>query len=187
MQTWTGKRFYPLDPRSEDVDPIDIGHALGMLCRYNGHVDRFYSVAEHCVLMSFCMPTPQLAFEALLHDAAEAYLGDMIRPLKHSGSMEPYKEAEAAVELAIAERFGLPIIRTALGEPVRYLLPAEVKDADTRILLTERTALMSHYKPSDRWKVDGMAALEVAIQAWEPQEATNRWMARFTELRKELS
>lgn len=52
MQTYTGRRFYPLDPRSDEIDPADIAHALSLLCRYGGHVDRFYSVAEHCVLMS---------------------------------------------------------------------------------------------------------------------------------------
>lgn len=52
MQTYTGRRFYPLDPRPDEIDPEDIAHALSLLCRYGGHVDRFYSVAEHCVLMS---------------------------------------------------------------------------------------------------------------------------------------
>lgn len=182
MQTFTGRRFYPLDPKPEDIDVLDIGHALGMICRYGGHIDRFYSVAEHCVLMSFCMPTPQLALEALLHDASEAYLGDMVRPLKHSGAMAPYLEVERALELVIAQRFGLPIVKFSDKTAAFYKMPEEVKDADTRILLTERTALMKNYKPSDRWAQDGMEPLPVAIQAWDHVEASNRWLARFAEL-----
>jgi hypothetical protein len=84
MQTFTGRAFYPLDPRPEDIDPVDIAHALSLICRYGGHSSRFYSVAEHCVLMSHAV-APEHALWALLHDATEAYLGDMIRPLKRSG------------------------------------------------------------------------------------------------------
>lgn len=189
MQTYTGGRFYPLSPRAEDINPFDITHALSMLCRYNGHVDRFYSVAEHCVLMSQVMPTPELALEALLHDGSEAYLGDMIRPLKHTEEMEPYKVAEAEVEYQIAVRFGLPLRGLApTGSPHArsYTMPAVVKDADTRILLTERTALMSNYKPSDRWLMDGMEPLDVAIQAWEPAEAKSRYLHRLAELGVQL-
>lgn len=148
MLTNQGHQFYPLSPRSVDVDPIDIAHALSMLCRYNGHVDRFYSVAEHCLLMSLVMPTRELALEALLHDGSEAYVGDMVRPLKHTSQMAPYRLAEDAVTDAIAERFGLRV-----DDEGHHHKSTEVEDADMRILLTERTALLSHYEPSDRWHV----------------------------------
>src|SRR4051812_20612492 len=81
MQTYTGRAFWPLDAQPEDVDPLDIAAALSMLCRYGGHVSRFYSVAEHCLLMSEAV-APEHALWALLHDATEAYMGDMVRPLK---------------------------------------------------------------------------------------------------------
>lgn len=177
MQTHSGRRFYPLSPRAEDVDPVDIAHSLAHLCRYNGHVDRFYSVAEHCVLMSLVMPTPELALEALLHDGSEAYVGDMVRPLKHTPQMTPYREAEDAVMDAIALRFGLPV--DAAGH---HHKSPEVQDADTRILLTERTALLSHYKPSDRWNVDGMEALDVEIMALQPYGAKQAYLARLESL-----
>ncbi|MDO4254358.1 MAG: hypothetical protein Q4C81_04310 [Kocuria sp.] len=81
MQTYTGRRFYPLDSRPEDVDVVDVAHALSMQCRYNGHVRLFMSVAEHCVLVSRLVPSEH-ALWGLLHDATEAYVGDMVRPLK---------------------------------------------------------------------------------------------------------
>ncbi|MEP6477831.1 MAG: hypothetical protein ABJB03_00440 [Rhodoglobus sp.] len=176
-QTYTGGRFYPLSPRAEDVDPVDIAHALAMLCRYNGHVDRFYSVAEHCLLMSLVMPTPELALEALLHDGSEAYVGDMVSPLKHTLEMAPYRLAEDYVTDAIAIRFGLLI-----GTDGHHSKSPEVQDADTRILLTERTALLSHHKPSNRWHVDGMEALDVEILALEPRAAEAAYIARLEQL-----
>lgn len=177
MQTFTGKRFYPLDPRPEDIDPRDIAHALSLLCRYNGHIDRFYSVAEHCVLMSRVMPNDTLALEALLHDGSEAYCGDMVRPLKHTAEMAPYRVAEDRVMDALAIRFGL----STDASGVHHKSP-EVQDADTRILLTERTALMNNYKASDRWSVDGMAALDVTIEAWNPDVAERAYLDRLVEL-----
>lgn len=169
MQTFTGRQFYPMDPNPEDVDERDIAHALSLLCRYNGHVDRFYSVAEHCVLMASVMPTPQLALWALLHDATEAYVGDMIRPLKRS--MPDYIAAEARVWEAIAERFGVPLE-----------MPAEVRDGDNRILLTERAALMRSKSPAV-WAVDGLDPLPVHIEAWSPEYAEDTYLARLVELR----
>lgn len=80
MMTYSGRAFWPLDPRADEIDPLDIAHALSMLCRYGGHVRRFYSVAEHCVLMSHAV-APEHALWALLHDATEAYMVDLPRPI----------------------------------------------------------------------------------------------------------
>lgn len=151
MQTYTGRQFYPLDPRPEDVDERDIAHSLAMQCRYGGHVDRFYSVAEHCVLMAGTFKDPTLALWALLHDATEAYVVDVPRPVKRN--LVGYREIEDRVMDAIAARFGL------VGD-----IPAEVHDADNRILLTERDALM---KPAAApWAVEHLGALPVEIHAW---------------------
>ena len=178
MQTYTGRRFYPLSPRPEDVDPVDIAHALSLLCRYGGHVDRFYSVAEHCVLMSEWVEdtaTPgdperarRLALWALLHDATEAYVVDVPRPLKRS--LPGYKDIESVVMAAIVERFGLPSV----------FMPPEVKDADDRILLTERNALMS--ATTERWAQEHLGPLPVAIHAWAPPEAERRYARRLADL-----
>ncbi len=157
MQTYTGRSFYPLAPRVEDIDPDDIAHALSMLCRYGGHTRHFYSVAEHCVLMSLAVPAEH-ALWALLHDATEAYLIDLITPLKQQ--MPEYRAAEARLMLAICERFRLP-----------PYWPRKVKDADFRILLDERAALLP---PSPQpWdpKIEAAQPLGVTIRCWTPAEA----------------
>jgi hypothetical protein len=171
MQTYTGRQFWPMDPNPTDVDPLDIAHALSLLCRYNGHVDRFYSVAEHCVLMSHAVPAED-ALWALLHDATEAYVGDMIRPLKHS--MPDYRAAEDRVMFVIAHRFGL----------TSTTMPDSVKDADNRILLTERDRLMDRHGP--KWDVDGLEPLPVEVQGWDPMWAEARYIDRLLELGVEI-
>jgi len=163
MQLYSGKRFYPIDPRPEDIDPADIAHALSLLCRYGGHVDRFYSVAEHCVLMSEAV-TPENQLAALLHDATEAYVADVVRPLKRY--LPDYKAIEEKVWYAIAVRFG-----------VELELPAEVKEADTRILLTERDELMPRTQYS--WGVDGLEPLMVNVIGLSPLQAEDLYLRQL--------
>lgn len=166
MQTYTGRRFYPLDPRPEEIHPEDIAHALSLLCRYGGHVDRFYSVAEHCVLMSRAV-APEHALAALLHDATEAYVCDIPRPLKRQ--LPGYQDLEQRVWWAIAVRFGIDL-----------KLPAEVKDADNRILINERTALMPR---AERWGVDDeYEALPVQIVGEAPLNAELLYLERLEAL-----
>lgn len=168
MQTRTGRAFWPLDPRPEEVDPFDIAHALSMICRFGGHTDRFYSVAEHCLLMSYAV-SPENALWALLHDATEAYMGDMIRPLKRS--MPAYVLAEDHLMTVICDRFGLD-----------YTFPAEVKAADNRILLDERAALMS--APPLPWNQDeaSVQPLGVTIYAYHPAAARDLYLRRLEEV-----
>ena len=172
MQTYTGRKFWPLDPREEDIDPADIAHALSLICRFGGHARRFYSVAEHCVLLSYAV-APEHALWALLHDAAEAYVGDMVRPLKRS--MPDYRDAEDAVLMSIALRFGLP---WDVKNPHRF--PAEVADADNRILRNERGALLTptgHY-----WPTDDLEPLPIQIVGWQPEFAEVCYLDRLLEL-----
>ena len=79
IQTYTGKKFFPMNPKTEDLDIIDIAHALSMKCRFVGHTKQFYSVAQHSVIVSWNCSNPHLG---LLHDAAEAYLPDVPAPIK---------------------------------------------------------------------------------------------------------
>jgi hypothetical protein len=167
MQTYTGKQFYALDPRPEDIDPHDIAHALSMQCRFNGHVTQFYSVAEHCILLSEAV-SPENALWALLHDATEAYVGDLVRPLKKN--LPQYIAIEDKLMGVIAQRFGIEG-----GE-----IPPEVHWADARILLTERDALM---RPSNiEWAADALDPLPVQIQGWNPGTAEVLYLARLWEL-----
>lgn len=166
MQLYSGKRFYPMDPRPEDIDPRDIAHALSLLCRYGGHIHRFYSVAEHCVLMSRIV-APEHALAALLHDATEAYVVDVPRPLKRY--LADYQAVEATVWAAVCDHFGLDTE-----------LPPEVKDADTRILLNETALLMPG---TADWAVAmGVEPLDVIVTGWEPYLAEAEYWRRLIEL-----
>lgn len=166
LQVASGTVFYPLDPRAEEIHIEDIAHALSMQCRYTGHVARFYSVAEHSVHVSRAVP-PEYALWGLLHDASEAYLVDIPRPLKRF--MPQYHEWEAALMRVICERFGLPID-----------MPASVKDIDNRMLATEKAVLMG---PCEReWMDTGPALPDVAIECWYPGTGKKLFLDRFWEL-----
>jgi len=121
MQSYTGRKIWPVDPRPEDIDLADIAHALSNLCRYGGHCKRFYSVAEHSVHVSYMVPT-RYAKEALMHDASEAYLVDVPRPLKRL--LPDYKVAEDKQSTVIAGKYGL-----------KYPWPEEVHTADNQVML----------------------------------------------------
>lgn len=175
MQTFTGRQFWPLDPRVDEVDPLDVAHALGYQCRYAGHVRRFYSVAEHCILMSLVMPTRELALAALLHDAAEAYVVDVPRPLKRH--LYGYAQIEDRVLGVVLQRFGLQFDRDEHG---LLELPAEVKDADNRILLDERDQLMA--PPPESWSLDHLEPLGVGISSLPPHRAAEAYLARLESL-----
>ena len=169
IQTFTGKALYPLDPRPEEIDIRDIAHALSMQCRYGGHAKYFYSVAEHCVTLSNLVP-PHLAFSALMHDAAEAYLVDVPRPIK--SSLGGYREIEAGLEAVILPLFGLP-----------FPNPPEVMEYDTRILKDERAQLMA--APPIPWThgfSEGMEPLGARIFGFSPMVAEDRFLRRFKEL-----
>lgn len=127
--TATGRRLDPFAPRADDIDIVDIATALSNICRYGGHVRRFYSVAEHSLHVAWQLPR-ELRLDGLLHDAAEAYLGDIPRPIKKAAGLAGWREAEAAVERAVAERFD-----------IQYPMHPAVRAIDDRIILDEWAAL----------------------------------------------
>jgi len=167
MQTFTGRAFYPLAAEPADVDPADIAHALSLICRYGGHVKTYYSVAEHCVLMSRAV-APENALWALLHDATEAYMGDMIRPLKRA--MPAYAAAEDRLMAVICARFGL--------DPA---CPPEVKAADNRILHDERDALLTA-APLPWSAIESVPPLGVPVEGWPPEVAEREYLGRLADL-----
>jgi hypothetical protein len=185
MQTFTGRQFWPLDPRPEEIDPLDVAHSLGYQCRYGGHTKRFYSVAEHCILMSLWVqewchnaeaegraPIADeviriTALAALLHDATEAYVVDVPRPLKRH--LEGYFEIEQRVAVSVALRFGLP----------SWELPSIVHEADNRILMDERAQLLS--PPPQRWALE-LEPLGVGIDCLPPHRAAEAYLARLESL-----
>lgn len=164
MQTFTGRQFWPLDPRPEEIVIEDIAHALSMQCRYAGHCVKFYSVAEHCVLLADHV-APPFKLWALLHDASEAYLADIIRPIKND--IANYRALEARLMLAVCERFGL-----------HPTMPAAVAEADDRIIGDER-ANLSLCKVE--W-TDPPKPLGVRLRNWSPDEAERKFLNAFREL-----
>ena len=171
IQTYTGRQFWPLEPRIEDIDIEDIAHALSNLCRYGGHVEQFYSVAQHSYLVSKVVPQEH-ALRGLLHDAAEAYLIDLPRPIKRSVGMEAYGAAEKILQAAIYERFGL--------SPHD---PECIKTADNQLLRTEQRDLM---KPAPvAWKDYRVGALEMKIEPWSPLGSKVSFKLRFNELTRQ--
>ncbi|MHC0464558.1 HD family hydrolase [Kosakonia cowanii] len=127
IRTFTGKRFDYLTATVDDIDIEDIANALSNVCRFNGHLPEFYSVAQHSVLCSLIVPVEH-AFEALMHDAAEAYVQDIPAPLK--ALLPDYRRIEDQVDDLIRNKFGLPAEHT----PV-------IKYADLTMLATERRDL----------------------------------------------
>lgn len=165
MQTVSGRPFWPVDPRPEDVHIEDIAHALSMMCRYGGHSRIFYSVAEHSILISENVPEED-ALWGLLHDAAEAYIADIVKPAKRF--ISGYEEAEARLMKAICQRFDLPEVP-----------PPTIKQADTDILLDEMPRLLG--KPALPWNIPGKP-LGVKITGHSPAVARALFLARFKEL-----
>ena len=106
ITTYTGKQINPLDPDPAMIDIVDIAHHLACLNRFCGALERPYSVAEHSVRVS-CLLSGRNALAGLLHDASEAYLSDLSTPIKHSSGMGAYRDAEARLQAAIYERFGV--------------------------------------------------------------------------------
>ncbi|MDW9650765.1 hypothetical protein GOB33_22010 [Sinorhizobium meliloti] len=166
MQTASGRKFWPMDPLSEEVFIDDIAHSLSLQCRYAGHCLRFYSVAEHSVHLARHLRWQgvEVALWALLHDASEAYLVDVPRPVKPY--LVGYKDAERQVMAAVCERFGL-----AAG------MPAVVHDADNRIIGDELVNLA----PMD-WHARYDDPLGVNIRCWYPEQAREEFLATFEAL-----
>lgn len=166
IQTAMGRQFWPMDPRPNEVFIDDIAHALSLLCRFGGHCLRFYSVAEHSVLLSQ-LAEPRDKLWALLHDASEAYLVDVPRPIKRF--LGGYREAEDKVSRAISVRFNLH-----LG------CPDSIKRLDRSILLDERAQNMT--ASAHEWESGG-APTGIKLQFWNPERARDEFLLAFEQLR----
>ena len=168
IQTYSGLVMYPLDPRPEEISIGDIAHALSNLCRFTGHCKQFYSVAEHSVRVSHaCDPTD--ALWGLLHDAPEAYIADMSRPVKRYAPFgETYQKIEEQLMGVIADTFHL-----------HPKMPASVKYADTVLLMTEKRDLM--HGCNKPWE-DRAVPLPSRIEPCIPGFAEELFLKRFSEL-----
>lgn len=126
MTLYTGREVDIFNLRIEDIDIEDIAHSLSNLCRYGGHCLFHYSVALHSYLCSLEPGTKSEQLQFLLHDASEAYVNDLVRPIKHRVEMEKYREIEDSIQDLIFKRFNLP-----------YPYSERVHEVDDKVLLDE--------------------------------------------------
>ena len=173
LQTVSGRWVNPFDPDPAQFDAGDIARALANQCRFGGHSRVFYSVAQHCVIVSRVVEERggdiEDVFAALMHDAGEAYLGDMPHPLKHRSPLgAAFRSAEARLEEAIRDRF-----------KIKADVP-EIKRVDRALLATERRAFSAEVW---HWpELDDVEPLDLELTAWSPDEAADEFAKRYAEL-----
>ena len=169
MRTFTGKHFRPLQPKAADVNIDDIAHALSHICRFGGHTPAFYSVAQHCVEVSWLAPE-SLALVGLMHDAPEAYVGDLILPIKRQ--LPVWEHIETPVWCAICGKFNM------LPESI-----AHIKPADTVALLMEVRDLFGSEALADMPKeYENIELPARGLEPWSPRRARSEFLYRFSNL-----
>lgn len=168
IMTAAGRYFDFIRPEASSIEIGDIAHALAHICRFTGHVRQFYSVAEHSWHVSHLVPRGH-ELAGLLHDAPEAFIGDVAKPLKMM--LPGYALIEARVEAAVLGRFGL-------SAP----LPDSVKDADRQMLRVEQVQAMPG--AGHDWGLGDLSpqAKLVRLEFWDPAEAAMMFLRRFEEL-----
>lgn len=187
IQTYSKEAFFPANPDPDKIHIKDIAHSLSNLSRYCGHTNRFYSVAEHSLFVAhemvkkllgkgkdlwsiFDLHVPDVGLQmiraAFLHDAPEAYIGDVTSPLKR---MCPgYKIIEKRVELAVQKRFGL----------IHSLGIEEIVECDIAVFLAEKPQLMGD--EVEPWGVSGEPADTGLLHCWAPQAAEEMFLRAAT-------
>lgn len=171
IYTLNGSYFNFLDVEKNVISISTIARALSNLCRFNGQIEQFYSVAQHSVLCSYLVPK-DLAMQALFHDAAEAYIGDVTKPLK--SLLPAYKEIEQRVEFDIFKKLGL-----------EWPLHPLVKEADLIMLATERRDLFNPNNATGEWSIlkNVEASIDIHITPVFPNDAYLSFISRYWELK----
>jgi 5'-deoxynucleotidase YfbR-like HD superfamily hydrolase len=172
IYTYTGRKFYATNPRVCDIELEDIIWALSKICRFGNHCHMHYSVAQHSVLASYLVPE-HLALTTLMHDASEAYMGDIVRPLKRYPELAKVVEGiERRISIAISKMYGLV-----------YPLPPEVIKADNIMLFTEKRDVMHHIDQSVQWVAEEKyEKLRFTIRPCSESKARQMFRNRFYEL-----
>lgn len=173
MQTYTGQVFEPFEPTEDTINIVDIAHALSNNCRFNGHVQFYYSVAQHSVLISNQLEKEgypaAILFFGLMHDAAEAYVPDMPTPIKQR--LPEFKKLEDLIESVIFKKYGIK--KTVSTKKI-------VKEADIRMLITEARDVMGmQIKP---WGVEATPYSNFRIEPQLPLDAEKDFLLRFEQI-----
>ena len=173
IQAHSGEYIDLENPHKSKFLIEDIAHGLANTCRFGGQCSPFYSVAQHCVHVSLLVP-PRYAKAGLLHDAPEAYIGDVPSPLK--ALLKDYQFIEDDLQFHICFK---------LGEPSIY--PPEVKAADLIALATERRDLMPNTPTNEAWAfLDGITPDQDKIQPWGPMMAKEAFLNRYHQIVAEV-
>lgn len=188
--TYTGKAFDLLNPKPEMVCIEDIAHSLAYQCRYTGHTREFYSVAQHCVLMAENPDLPGDPLQKLLHDADEAYIGDMARPWKNLLQVNLIKNIDLTPHTSIPKSYSVPVryfedsIQRVIGQALGIDLnhSAEVKKADLIMMAMEIHDLMPIMPLDFDWGVPLESALVETIQPWGPELAETLFLGQYDSL-----
>ena len=177
IETYTGRKFFPLNPRARDLCIEDIAHALAMTCRYNGHCSEFYSVAQHsCIVSDLCEERWKMA--GLMHDAAEAYLGDVVSPVK------PFCWFEGGGRFALHEDILLCAIHdSGVADMMKYLQqPEPVKKVDRAVLMYEHYYLMPNVQTWDRKPTklsERLIETLPPLKCWTWKKSEREFLARY--------
>lgn len=175
IQTFTGLEFYPLDPKPSNISPLDVAHALSLKCRYTGHCEFFFSVAQHSVLLADWVAHLGGSVVdqrwALMHDASEAYLPDVAGPIKRH--IPGFCEIEDRVLRAVAERFHLPWPKNPW-----------ITDLDRNFYWRERRVLLKDvdWCSQDPELVTGEMVDTIPIEHWTPERAKQEFWVMFCHL-----
>jgi uncharacterized protein len=164
ITTYSGLKMYPLDPRPEEICIEDIAHALSNICRFTGHCREFYSVGNHSFSVSMKVSIKN-ALWGLLHDASEAYLYDISRPVKASAAFAGYRKIESRLQSVIVKKYGLSVV-----------MPEEVKKMDDILLVTEARDLGLL---TPEWNMSKIKPLRNKIIPMYPKEAERAFLERF--------
>jgi len=168
----SGGQFNYNKPEESDVTLDDLASALSNICRFSGHLPTFYSVAQHLVNTSRIVPV-EFAFTALMHDTSEAFTNDIPTPLKWA--LPIFKDLEVKIESAMSKKFDF-----------QYPYPVEVKQADTEMLILEKTYVKkddSYWPHYDGIEVGHLKDL-VDLKGWKPGRAKKEFLRRYRELKE---
>jgi 5'-deoxynucleotidase YfbR-like HD superfamily hydrolase len=153
IQTFSGVRFFPFAPKGDDINIDDIAHSLSFLCRFTGHTRTFYSVAQHSLIVSAIVRNERARPWALMHDGAEAYIGDISSPMK-----------KFAPDLKLAERLIQTTMRDKWAIPYDQEIADEVHRADLWLCYEEAKLLLPNSEVLKLW------ALRAELEKMPPFE-----------------